>query len=199
MAMQKILAPFFFMISILVVRPVHAQVSYEISPESTIQISGTSTLSDWVVKSGKVSGEMIFIASPKKSNEEGMQPGTIKDAKAVLEVSSIKSEKGEAMDNKMYDALKNDAHPQIIFSLTQPIALTKAPGKLSVTGNIQLAGVTRPMTFDLNLGYANNAFHFAGTKSLKLSDFEIEPPTAMFGQIETGDAIVVEMNLFFTK
>lgn len=177
---------------------VNAQVTYKLSAKSSIRISGTSTLSDWVVKSEGLSGEMIFTASEKKGKGKEIQTGVIKNAKAVLEVSSIKSEKGEAMDNKIYKALKNDMHPQITFLLTSPIQIQlKEPAKLSATGDIQLAGVTHPMTFVLNLSYLDNTLRFVGSKSLKFSDFEIEPPTAMFGQIETGDDIKIELDLFF--
>jgi hypothetical protein len=178
--------------------PLYAQIAYKMSAASTIEISGTSTVADWIVKSEEVSGEMIFTVS-KGSKENVMGGGTISDAKATLEVSSIKSEKGEPMDNKMYKALKNETYPEITFLLTNPLQLQKAPAKLSAAGNVQLAGVTRPMTFDLNLTYADNSFHVEGSRSLKLSDFEIEPPTAMFGQIVTGDEIVVKLNLFFVN
>jgi len=98
----------------------------------------------------------------------------------------------------MYSALKKDTHPQISFLLTQPVTI-KGPGKVSVTGNVEIAGVIRPMTFDLNLTWADNALHLQGSRSTKLSEFEIEPPTAMFGQIETGDDITVELDLFFVR
>jgi polyisoprenoid-binding protein YceI len=168
-----------------------AQTSYTVAPASSISISGTSTLSNWVVRSQQVSGEMTFTGS--------IGPGTIKAAKAAVEVSSIRSEKGETMDNKMYNALKEDSHPEITFVLTKPIALSKAPARLSATGEVTIAGVTNAMTFELDLTYADNAFRIQGTRSLKLSDFNIEPPTAMFGQIETGDEIDVRLDLVFAK
>lgn len=179
--------------------PLHAQVIYKISTPSKVQISGTSTVSDWVVKSLKVSGEMAFTGSEQKSAANGSPKGTIREGKAVLEVSTIKSEKGETMDNKMYRALKNDVHPEITFLLTQPIQVVKVPATIPVSGTVELAGVKRPMTFELNMTHADNAFRLQGSRSLKLSEFEIEPPTAMFGQIVTGDEIVVELDLLFTK
>jgi hypothetical protein len=179
--------------------PLLAQVTYRISPPGTVQISGTSTVSDWTVRSEEIKGDMVFFPSEKKPKANELQTGIIKNAKAVLEVSAIKSEKGETMDNKMYNALKKDAHPRIVFSLSDPIEIDKAPSKFSVRGNVELAGVTRPMTFDLNLTNANNNFIFEGSGSLKLSDFQIEPPTAMFGQIETGDEVMVKLNLVFVK
>lgn len=40
--------------------------------------------------------------------------------------------------------------------------------------------------------------HLQGSKSLKLADFQVEPPTAMFGQIVTGDEISVVLDLYFS-
>lgn len=179
--------------------PTWAQTTHRLSDNSGIQISGTSTLSDWAVKSQDVSGEMIFTASSKKAKGKEIQPGVIKNAKAVLEATSIKSEKGEAMDNKMYKALKSDAHPKITFLLTNPVQISKAPAKLSVTGDLDLAGVTHSITFLLDLSYTDNTFHLSGSKALKFSDFEMEPPTAMFGQIVTGNEIEVALDLYFTE
>ena len=39
----------------------------------------------------------------------------------------------------------------------------------------------------------DGAFKFTGSKSFKMTEYEIKPPTAMFGQIETGD----EVNIIF--
>ncbi len=62
---------------------------------------------------------------------------------------------------------------------------------------MEIAGVTRPMTFDLAFSYADGNFHLEGSKALRFSDFEIDPPAAMFGQIVTGDEIVVKLDLTF--
>ena len=173
------------------------QTTYKLQPPSSIEISGTSTLSDWVVKSQQISGEMTFTGSTKGATSTN---GTVSNANATLDVLTIHSEKGETMDNKMYAALKNEEHPRITFSLTQPLKVMTAQSTMQATGDVELAGVKRPMTFALNLvSMADNSFRFKGTASLKLSDFSIEPPTAMFGQIETGDEITVQLDLTFAK
>jgi hypothetical protein len=196
--MRKILMLFCAVLGMLSCMSVHAQAIYRVSSSSTIRISGTSTLSDWVVRSEQVSGEMTFTRPGKHAAGNKLQKGTIINGKTILQVSSIKSEKGDAMDNKMYGALKSDIHPQITFLLTEPISVLQTPVKVSAIGEVEIAGVTRPMTFELDVTYADNAFHLQGSKSLKLTDFEIEPPTAMFGQIVTGDEIEVDLDLHFT-
>jgi polyisoprenoid-binding protein YceI len=170
-----------------------------VSAGSSIEISGTSTVSDWIVISKQLSGEMRFAPSIKKGKVAEAQAGTIQQATVILEVVSIKSEKGETMDNKLYKALKSDLHPKITFVLTNLIQLSGASDAVSASGDVHLAGVTRPMTFDLKLTRTEQGFQVTGSRSLKLSDFAIEPPTAMFGQIETGNDIVVKLGLYFTK
>jgi polyisoprenoid-binding protein YceI len=175
-----------------------AQTAYKILPPSRIEVSGTSTLSNWSVRSEELSGEMSLSAPAKDVSSSATVPGTIAEATVRLQVSTIKSEKGETMDNKMYNALKKDSHPTITFSLKRPLQLS-GKDTIAAEGDVTLAGVTKPMIFDLHMDAPNNAFHFHGKKSLKLSDFQIEPPTAMFGQIETGDDIVVEVDVLFGK
>jgi polyisoprenoid-binding protein YceI len=175
-----------------------AQTQYKVLPASKVEVSGTSTLSNWIVRSEELSGEILFAPSAKSVNGSRAAQGTISRATVTLDVSSMKSEKGETMDNKMYNALKKDSYPAIMFSLQRAMQLTGA-ATVAAVGEITLAGVTKPIIFDLNMDVANDTFHFHGQKSLKLSDFQIEPPTAMFGQIETGDDITVIVDVSFGK
>ena len=176
----------------------YAQSVYKMSDNSKVHISGTSTLSDWTVRSEELAGEMTFTPSGKKAKDNDFDGGAIQEAKAVLEVSTIKSEKGETMDNKIYSALKRDSYPRITFMLTAPVVIPKSTGKVSATGNVEIAGVTRPMTFELDVAYEANVFHVSGSRSLKLTEFDVEPPTSMFGQIVTGDEIAVALDLYFS-
>src|SRR5690606_30853315 len=169
------------------------QTAYQVHSTSILAISGASTLSDWVVTSNTVKGEMTFATSPKAKHT-----GRISKGQVVVAVEDIRSERGETMNNKMYNALKKDEHPAISFALTSPIDIAASTQKVSVKGNVTLAGVTLPITFDLDVSKAEDGFRFRGKKSLKLSAFDITPPTAMFGQIETGDDILVELDLLFT-
>jgi hypothetical protein len=198
MNIQNLFRVVLLLINLVVILPLSAQDRYNMSTGSSIEISGTSTLSDWIVSSKQVSGEMTFTASREKGKASGMQSGTIRQATAILEVVSIKSEKGETMDNKLYKALKSDQHPRITFVLTNPVRVSGA-AEVSASGHVEVAGVSRPMTFDLKLNHTNQGFQVTGSRALKLSDFQIEPPTAMFGQIETGDDIVVKLDLYFKK
>lgn len=64
----------------LAAMPAHGQLIYRVAPSSAIHISGTSTVSDWVVKSQNVSGEMVFTPSGEKATGHPRGGGAIKDA-----------------------------------------------------------------------------------------------------------------------
>ena len=182
--------------AVVIVFPLRAQTVYSVASGSSVVIAGTSTLSDWKVTSNEVSGQMAFASGAGKIAKGA---GTVSEAKVSLDVASIKSEKGETMDNKMYSALKQEAHPRILFHLTKPLKIQKVPSSLPVTGEVTLAGVRREMTFTLDLTAEAGGLRFKGSHSLKLSDFDIEPPSAMFGQIETGNEITVHFDLHFSN
>lgn len=187
---KKHLAFLFFMV--IACGQTLAQTQFQVVDGSTVSISGTSTISDWVVKSEKPEGTLVL----EKSANKASSAGRIMKVSAVLPVETIKSERGETMDNKMYGALKKDAHPSITFTLAKPLEV-KGSGKIAAAGEITIAGVTRPMTFDLNLAYANGRIEVSGKKSIKMTEFNVEPPTAMFGQIVAGDDVVVDLRLVF--
>jgi len=67
-------------------------------------------------------------------------------------------------------------------------------GILSIAGNEQEVEVA--VTGQLT---AEGQLTFKGSKALKFSDFDIEPPSAMFGQIVCGDEITVHFEFHYIK
>lgn len=175
-----------------------AQTAYRLTDGSSVKISGTSTLSDWTVTSSKLAGQMI-VQGAKVAG--AMPAGEVTTAEVNVEVASIHSERGETMDNKIYKALKRDEFPAIRFLLREPVQLknTGQPGTFIVArGDISIAGVTKDISFRMEVSNENGTWVFSGKKALKMSDFAIEPPSAMFGQITTGDDLEIDVDLIFT-
>ena len=69
--------------------------------------------------------------------------------------------------------------------------------KLSTNGNLTLAGVTRQIQMDVNVEETSEGIRYTGSVPLKMSDFEIRPPTAMFGALRTGDEVTVGFDVVF--
>ena len=62
--------------------------------------------------------------------------------------------------------------------------------------NITLAGVTKTQFVRVKVKKAgSSALQIDGSKSLKMTDFEITPPEVLFGMIKVNDQITLHFNL----
>jgi polyisoprenoid-binding protein YceI len=53
------------------------------------------------------------------------------------------------------------------------------------------------VTFDIEVEQSGNAFTVKGTTDFRLTDFQIDPPTALMGTIKTGDEVTIEFKATF--
>ena len=68
-------------------------------------------------------------------------------------------------------------------------------GKISGSGNLNIAGKSRTIPLSLDLtSWSSGSYNILGTVKFKMSEFGIEPPTAMFGTISTGDDVTIVFN-----
>jgi polyisoprenoid-binding protein YceI len=76
----------------------------------------------------------------------------------------------------------------IAFRSTQ---VTGADGQLSVEGELTLAGITRPLTFDLVVG---DDGRLSGVAVVKQTDFGMKPYSTLFGALKVADEVRVEID-----
>jgi polyisoprenoid-binding protein YceI len=176
-----------------------AQSTYILSAkDSYMVIKGTSTLHEWQCKVEQTSGQMVAEADA----------GTIKSIKSLVLnaiVSSIKSidEKGayyeKGMDKNVYRALKSDKFPNITFTL-QRIQKSSVAGKNTVwegAGVLKMAGAQREIVVKAKSSVVNGGVLFEGSVPLKMTDYNVEPPTAIFGTIQTGNEVKLDFKMFY--
>ena len=172
---------------------------YHLAPSSTIVVSGTSTIHDWTAQVKKQTGKAIIQA--KKKTKTSLKQGTLSELTVLVFAKDLESTKGRTMDSKMHKALKIQEFPTISYTLSHPIkfALIDQDGTSikDFSGVLDIAGVEQENTADLEVKYLGNSLFLSGEIPLKLSDFSIDPPTAMFGQIETGNTITINFDLEF--
>ncbi|MCF6223817.1 MAG: YceI family protein [Flavobacteriaceae bacterium] len=165
-------------------------------PSSSITVDGTSTISDWTVKPESYTGTLTV--SAKKKSKITLKKGTLSTIHLIIPGKSMRSENGETMDSKIFRALKVDDFPNISYTLDRSIefsVIDKNKRNFSVSGVLTIAGVEKTIQNNLSVIYANGTLSLSGKIAIKLSDFNIEPPSAMFGQIETGDDIIINFIL----
>lgn len=172
------------------------QNTYTIAKGYAVTIHGTSNLHNWTETVGTVTG-----SSNVSTNSDGsfnMESLTIK-----IEVRSIKSSEGGAMNNNTYKALKADADPEITFTLTTPLKSIKTTANaiaVSANGNMTIAGVTRQVIMQVKVSMPQKGvMEFEGTQAIKMTDYGVNPPTALFGALKTGDNITITFKTDFSQ
>lgn len=165
-----------------------AQVPYQVADNSTMVIRGTSTLHDWESEVTQLQGEA------KVTTQE--QPPVIQDFTLTIPVKSIKSGK-KAMDKNTFEALREEEHPNVQLRL-RDIRPTGAD-QLRATGDLTVAGQTQPVTVQASYTADANQITVQGSHTMKMTDFGIDPPTALLGTIKTGDKITVDYTLHLQK
>jgi len=168
---------------------------YVLSKNYTVTILGTSNLHSWNETVEMVSGD-----GSVTWNEDGsFNLGAIH---LKMEVHSIKSDMGSIMNNNTYKALKADKNPEIIFTLTTPVNSIKAgtaSTTISAKGTLSIAGVTRPIDMNVKVSIQDHTvLSFEGSQTIKMTDYNISPPTALFGTLKTGDEITINFKTNFT-
>ena len=168
---------------------VYGQQNYSYPTDSlpSISISGTSTLHGWTVTAGEVTDFPTNLAFSLAETQ------TIDSFSFSVAVMSLDGGRGASMNGKIQTALQATISPTIIYSQSQPAALVKQADQwtLSSTGTLAMAGKEKAITVDVQLEERDGQLIFKGSKDLKMSDFEMTPPSAMFGQIQTHDDITV--------
>ena len=165
-----------------------AQVNYRQSGNIKVTIAGTSTLHDWTMVSTEATCNAVI-----ETNAEG-QPVKIQSIAFSLPAESLKSGKG-AMDNNAYNSLKTNKFKQISFRLLTARVSEKqvfCSGELTIAGTAKTIDIQAP--FELKAG--NPVFKVV--KKIKMSEFNVEPPSFMFGSVKTGDEITITVDVPLT-
>jgi polyisoprenoid-binding protein YceI len=156
---------------------------------SSMSVSGTSSLHDWTVQVNDFNCDMTATAD--------LTTMKIEMVSFRGKASSIKSD-NSTMDKKIQEALKSDKHPNISYTVRSARNVTLKDKKFSglITGDLQIAGKTRSeaIQFTGNL-IGDTKLQIKGSKTMKMTDFGISPPTAMLGALKTGDDVTVEFTL----
>lgn len=153
----------------------------------TISIEGTSNIHDWSMTSSAGKCNITFEPNSERN---------ISHVNFSIPVTTIKSE-SNAMDKNAYKALKSAKFPVINFTSDIIRTQVNANGSLHVTakGNLMVSGVTKTVLLTANATKnQDNSVTYTGSIKLKMTDFEVQPPSIMMGAIRTGDEITVKYN-----
>jgi hypothetical protein len=174
---------------------------FGVTEDTKMTISGTSTIHDWTSDVTEVSGSMLL--EGKMLDRGTLKKGDrVEKVDIIVPVKSIVSPRGATMDKKTYEALKSEQHPNIHFALSDNKINNVAGDTFTVTakGDLTIAGITNSITMDVEgRNNGNGTFWFKGSKELNMKDYGMDPPTAMFGQIVTGEKVTIDFEVTFAQ
>ena len=171
----------------------NTETDYLLKEPMVMLIKGSSNIHDWESTAKKVNGYGQF----GMAEDGGI---AIENCLINIDVKSIKSSKGSIMDKKTWKALKADQYSNIIYRFNRILTTTAtAEGfKATVEGTLSIAGTKRVISLAITgKSLGNGDLEIAGTKALKMTDFNIEPPTALLGALTTADDITIEFRMTF--
>ena len=186
--MKEFIVAFLVLITLTAVsNQAKSQQVYSLIPGLEVKVAGTSTIHDWEMVSSTATGE---------ANLDSKNNGTVNFSSLFVSipVKSLKSGKSQ-MDVNAYKALRADKYPEIQFTLTDVEKITRS--KIIVNGRLTIAGTGRRISIEGNYNPGGDSIQFSGTRSIKFSEFNIDPPTAIFGTIKTGDDLQLSFNVIF--
>lgn len=171
-----------------------AQTFRVVNDSSEIKVEGTSNIHNWEIEVQNIDGKLVLKENRNKSMD-------IEALQIKIPTESLKSGR-KKMDKNTYKALKTDQYGTINYELEKVNDIDCASSShcvLSTSGTLTIIGNKKPVDLSFDVILSGNKAVFIGTYSLKMSEYNIDPPTALFGTITTGDELHIRFKTIFSK
>jgi hypothetical protein len=185
------------------------------SAGSNLTLDGSSNVKDWRCSGTTLEGRMEVAAPLQQINNiiDRIEDGDVArlDPRAAsfpqpafqlrVPVQSLRCGNRQ-MERDMYRALRSDANPVIEFrfdSLSGGVEHDIDTGhyRATITGVLTLAGTRRSVQIPVVAErVARDRFRLRARLPLRMTDFGIAPPTALFGMVKAKDELVVQFDLY---
>jgi polyisoprenoid-binding protein YceI len=169
-----------------------------VAKESSMIFRGTSSLHSWQCRVEKLTGKLTAAID----NQSVTSISALTLTFPALSIKSI-DEDGKHydknMDKNMYRALNADKYPSITFSLIKFVKKNSSTKGLIVEafGVLQVNGVSQEVTLSGICTVTPKGLIIEGELPLKMRAYNVEPPTAIFGTIKTGNEITINYKMAY--
>lgn len=158
--------------------------------KAALWVTGTSNLHDWRCDAAAAQLQTRFEASGDAL--AGLLPSA---AEVTVQVKALGCG-NDTMDQKLKDALKMRAHPEIRFRLAS-VREVNGGTRLLAQGLLSIAGVERRVSLLVTIDRDAQAQTVRGSFPVQMTEFGVKPPTALLGTLKTGNQVVVHFELSF--
>jgi polyisoprenoid-binding protein YceI len=173
---------------------VNAQTKYHAS-YTKVAIAGTSTFHDWDMISEKANCDISF-------NFDGVNITGLSSLLFTVKSETLKSDH-KGMDKNAYKALNTEKFPDISFTSSYANIRPNGPNNyiVSAKGKMTISGTTKEVWLAANctVNPQDMSIQSTGSLKIKMTEYNVEPPTFMFGAMKTGDEITVKYDVNLKK
>ena len=164
----------------------------------------------WHIGAGSVAGyrvkETLFgasnIAVGRTSTITGsltVAAGRLTAGNFSVDVASVRSDRSARDDSFKIRIMEVGTYPTATFNLTQPVdigRLASGAGRqvVNVTGNLQLHGVTKPVTFPVSVTRTGATVNVTGAIPVAFADYAIANPSNPIAQTESNGTLEFSLN-----
>lgn len=180
------------------------QLSYFPSEESKLWIEGRSNVNEFECEANKYSGEATIYDEQEEDSAFVQSVQERLSLQVDIRVDGFECGKNK-MNRDLRSALKSDNFPEItfLFDSAELIELPNNPNEpflVDVKGSLTVAGETRDIHFETRAYYLDlDKVRAIGNTTIRMSDFNVEPPTALLGLIQADDELTVKFDLIATE
>lgn len=162
--------------------------------ESRIWIEGRSNVDSFTCVAGEFLGEAWY------DPNSGEETGSPLSLEIQIPVETLNCGRNR-MNRDLYEALQGDKHESIRFEYLQADLLEKTvrldtPLRLQVQGLLTVAGTKREITFEAEGQLLGNGIVMVkGSKQIRMTDYNVTPPTALLGLVKAQDELTVHFDI----
>lgn len=164
-----------------------------LQPGSRLTIEGTSNLHAWSCAASAI------VADIRTQMNEAGTTEAVDFVSIEIPVARIEC-KNDKMNENLVKALRAESNPRIAFRTTGPrnLPVPDPLGRVSASfrGNLTVAGVTKPVNLAVQATTnPDGSIRITGSKAFLMTQFGIDPPTAMLGMLKTANRFTVRFDL----
>ncbi|MEX0770831.1 MAG: YceI family protein [Balneolaceae bacterium] len=180
-----------------------SQSSIQAEPESRLWIEGRSNINQFECVAGEYKARATLGDEVEDQTLAEIPSGNLQ---IYIKIPVREFDCGRSrMNRDFYETMKSEEHPHISFTyqkaVTQQVPENPDdPWLLEVHGDLSIAGTTLSITFGMK-GYLmhDGKMRAIGKKPLRMTDYNIEPPTGLFGLIRAQDELTVHFDLYASR
>jgi polyisoprenoid-binding protein YceI len=172
-------------------RPVAEHLALQ--PESRMWVEGTSTIRSFTCRAPDVSASVEGVTDAVAQVATGLKG--VRTVRVTVPADHMECGNG-TMNDHLKKALKVEQFPTIVFALTEyDVARTTTGVAGTLNGTLTLGGVQHPIVLQALGKREGDVLRVTGSYDLKMTDYDLTPPSLMFGRIKVGETVTVKFDL----